>query len=163
MSWKLRLFLKQIFIYRSLVSQIFIYSSLVSQVFKWDCFNPPCLFRLESSFRSFSRPVLHAAARVVQEMGKSRAAAFSVGIQDIDETVHVNTFSETLDSQDSDSNETSHPESNSFYILFLTRILQPFSCCFMSSIASLLILGFFILVTGNISFFVAIHLSWNYH
>ncbi|KAM2282107.1 hypothetical protein ACFXTI_031364 [Malus domestica] len=64
--------------------------------------------RLESSFRSFSRPVLHAAARVVQEMGKSRAAAFSVGIQDIDETVHV---SETLDSQDSDSNETSHPES----------------------------------------------------
>ncbi|TQE03481.1 hypothetical protein C1H46_010796 [Malus baccata] len=67
--------------------------------------------RLESSFRSFSRPVLHAAARVVQEMGKSRAAAFSVGIQDIDETVHVNTFSETLDSQDSDSNETSHPES----------------------------------------------------
>lgn len=74
-------------------------------------------------------------------MGKSRAAAFSVGIQDIDETVHVNTFSETLDSQDSDSNETSHPESNSFYILFLTRILQPFSCCFMSSIASLLILG----------------------
>ncbi|CAB4286457.1 unnamed protein product [Prunus armeniaca] len=67
--------------------------------------------RLESSFRSFSRPVLHAAARVVQEMGKSRAAAFSLGIQDIDETVHVNTFSETLDSQDLDSTETSHPES----------------------------------------------------
>ncbi|KAH0972250.1 hypothetical protein GBA52_024406 [Prunus armeniaca] len=66
---------------------------------------------LESSFRSFSRPVLHAAARVVQEMGKSRAAAFSLGIQDIDETVHVNTFSETLDSQDLDSTETSHPES----------------------------------------------------
>ncbi|PQM37689.1 uncharacterized protein Pyn_31376 [Prunus yedoensis var. nudiflora] len=65
--------------------------------------------RLESSFRSFSRPVLHAAARVVQEMGKSRAAAFSLGIQDIDETVHVNTFSETLDSQDLDSTETSHP------------------------------------------------------
>ncbi|CAL9025470.1 unnamed protein product, partial [Prunus brigantina] len=48
--------------------------------------------RLESSFHSFSRPVLHAAARVVQEMGKSRAAAFSLGIQDIDETVHFNTF-----------------------------------------------------------------------
>ncbi|ONH94966.1 hypothetical protein PRUPE_7G042600 [Prunus persica] len=66
---------------------------------------------LESSFRSFSRPVLHAAARVVQEMGKSRAAAFSLGIQDIDETVHVNTFSETLDSHDLDSTETSHSES----------------------------------------------------
>jgi hypothetical protein len=38
--------------------------------------------RLESSFRSFSRPVLHAAARVVQEMGKSRAAAFALGAYD---------------------------------------------------------------------------------
>lgn len=66
--------------------------------------------RLESSFRSFSRPVLHAAARVVQEMGKSRAAAFAVGLQDIDEGAHVNTFAETLDSQDSDTNENIHPE-----------------------------------------------------
>ncbi|KAB2620433.1 hypothetical protein D8674_039376 [Pyrus ussuriensis x Pyrus communis] len=66
---------------------------------------------LESSFRSFSRPVLHAAARVVQEMGKSRAAAFAIGIQDIDEAVHVNTFSEYLDSQDYNINETAHPES----------------------------------------------------
>ena len=40
------------------------------------------LLRLESSFRSFSRPVLHAAARVVQEMGKSRAAAFALGAYD---------------------------------------------------------------------------------
>ncbi|KAM1392504.1 hypothetical protein ACFX2I_020074 [Malus domestica] len=67
--------------------------------------------RLESSFRSFSRPVLHAAARVVQEMGKSRAAAFAIGIQDIDEAVHVNTLSESLDSQDYNINETAHPES----------------------------------------------------
>ncbi|KAG6386921.1 hypothetical protein SASPL_152101 [Salvia splendens] len=36
--------------------------------------------RLESSFRSFSRPVLHAVSRVVQEMGKSRAAAFALDI-----------------------------------------------------------------------------------
>lgn len=64
--------------------------------------------RLESSFRSFSRPVLHAAARVVQEMGKSRAAAFSVGLQDIDEGVQLTTYSE--DSLDSDINETAHPE-----------------------------------------------------
>ncbi|GKV00397.1 hypothetical protein SLEP1_g13090 [Rubroshorea leprosula] len=66
--------------------------------------------RLESSFRSFSRPVLHAAARVVQEMGKSRAAAFAVGLQDIDEGVHVNSFSDTADSLDSDMNDDSHPE-----------------------------------------------------
>ncbi|XP_059636713.1 uncharacterized protein LOC132278832 [Cornus florida] len=58
--------------------------------------------RLESSFRSFSRPVLHAAARVVQEMGKSRAAAFSLGLQDIDEGAHVNTYSENNDSVDAD-------------------------------------------------------------
>ncbi|XP_059453334.1 uncharacterized protein LOC132183886 [Corylus avellana] len=66
--------------------------------------------RLETSFRSFSRPVLHAAARVVQEMGKSRAAAFALGLQDIDEGVHVNTFAETVDSHDSDTNENLHPE-----------------------------------------------------
>ncbi|XP_048329676.2 uncharacterized protein LOC107417568 [Ziziphus jujuba] len=53
--------------------------------------------RLESSFRSFSRPVLHAAARVVQEMGKSRAAAFALGMVDIDEGAHDN-----VDSHDSD-------------------------------------------------------------
>ncbi|XP_057981027.1 uncharacterized protein LOC131166454 isoform X2 [Malania oleifera] len=60
--------------------------------------------RLESSFRSFSRPVLHAAARVVQEMGKSRAAAFALGLQDIDEGVHINAFSENVDSLDADEN-----------------------------------------------------------
>ncbi|KAJ7969456.1 SH3 domain-containing protein [Quillaja saponaria] len=65
--------------------------------------------RLESCFRSFSRPVLHAAARVVQEMGKSRAAAFSLGLQDIDEGAHVNTLAEAGDLHDSD--ETAHPES----------------------------------------------------
>ncbi|GAB2276206.1 hypothetical protein Dimus_010941 [Dionaea muscipula] len=65
--------------------------------------------RLESSFRSFSRPVLHAAARVVQEMGKSRAAAFAVGLQDIDGG-QVNTFAEAADSVDPDLNETSHSE-----------------------------------------------------
>lgn len=62
-------------------------------------------FRLESSFRSISRPVLHAAARVVQEMGKSRAAAFTLGLQDIDESVNINAYSETVDSVDSDMNE----------------------------------------------------------
>ncbi|KAL7191013.1 hypothetical protein ACSBR2_023147 [Camellia fascicularis] len=53
--------------------------------------------RLEGSFRNYSRPVLHAAARVVQEMGKSRAAAFAVGLQDIDEGAHVNEYNDSLD------------------------------------------------------------------
>ncbi|PIA64178.1 hypothetical protein AQUCO_00201452v1 [Aquilegia coerulea] len=62
--------------------------------------------RLESSFRSFSRPVLHAAARVVLEMGKSRAAAFSLGV-DIDEGAPLHAYSETVESLDQDINETS--------------------------------------------------------
>lgn len=59
--------------------------------------------------------MLHAAARVVQEMGKSRAAAFAMGIQDVDEGAHVNTFAEAADLNDSD--ESTHPESN--VILFV--------------------------------------------
>lgn len=65
---------------------------------------------MESAFRSFSRPVLHAAARVVQEMGKSRAAAFAVGLQDIDEGVNVNAYSEAVD--DSDFNENPYANGN---------------------------------------------------
>lgn len=46
------------------------------------------LRRMESALRSHSRPVLHGAVRVVQEMGKSRAAAFGVGLR-IDEDSQV--------------------------------------------------------------------------
>ena len=67
---------------------------------------------MESSFRNFSRPVLHAAARVVQEMGKSRAAAYAVGLQDIDEGVNVNSFSESADPVDSDFNENPYADGN---------------------------------------------------
>ncbi|KAH9305325.1 hypothetical protein KI387_009729, partial [Taxus chinensis] len=67
--------------------------------------------RLESAFRSFSRPVLHAAARVVQEMGKSRAAAFSLGVYALDEDSHPEAFlenesmglSESTDVEDRDN------------------------------------------------------------
>ena len=71
------------------------------------------IYRLESSFRSFSRPVLHAASRVVQEMGKSRAAAFALGLQDIDEGAEVNTFSDNNDSYDPDINPTAPSEGSS--------------------------------------------------
>ncbi|XP_006651241.1 uncharacterized protein LOC102704044 [Oryza brachyantha] len=64
--------------------------------------------RLESSFRSFSRPVLHAAARVVQEMGKSRAAAYSLGVYD--EAANLQSYSDNAESLDSDLNENSQPE-----------------------------------------------------
>ncbi|XP_058109282.1 uncharacterized protein LOC131252645 isoform X2 [Magnolia sinica] len=66
--------------------------------------------RLETSFRSFSRPVLHAAARVVQEIGKSRAAAFALGVYDMDEGAHLQGYSENTDSIDPDLNESSQPE-----------------------------------------------------
>jgi hypothetical protein len=55
---------------------------------------------LESSFRSFSRPVLHAAARVVQEMGKSRAAAYALGAYDEGATLQA--YSDNVESLDSD-------------------------------------------------------------
>lgn len=38
-------------------------------------------------------------------MGKSRAAAFAVGLQDIDEGVNVNTFTNDNDSLDPDLND----------------------------------------------------------
>ena len=44
-------------------------------------------------------------------MGKSRAAAFALGIQDIDEGVHLNAFSEAH--EDSDAVENSLSASNS--------------------------------------------------
>lgn len=56
--------------------------------------------------------MLHAAARVVQEMGKSRAAAFGLGYSDIAEGDDVNTFSENNDSMDSDVNPTAPSEGN---------------------------------------------------
>ncbi|KAL6649638.1 hypothetical protein ACP70R_013862 [Stipagrostis hirtigluma subsp. patula] len=56
--------------------------------------------RLESSFRSFSRPVLHAAARVVQEMGKSRAAAYALGVYD--EGAALQAYSDNVESVDPD-------------------------------------------------------------
>ncbi|XP_020250427.1 uncharacterized protein LOC109827820 [Asparagus officinalis] len=66
--------------------------------------------RLGSSFRSFYRPVLHAAARVVQEIGKSRAAAYSLGIYDIDEGTQLHMHSESVDSIDLDISERSQSE-----------------------------------------------------
>lgn len=65
-------------------------------------------YRLESSFRSFSRPVLHAAARVVQEMGKSRAAAHALGVYD--EGARLHSYSESVDSIDTSDLESSQSE-----------------------------------------------------
>ena len=51
--------------------------------------------------------MLHAAARVVQEMGRSRAAAYSLGVYDIDEGTQLHAYSENVDSMDSDLTDSS--------------------------------------------------------
>lgn len=89
--------------------------------------------RLESSFRSFSRPVLHSAARVVQEMGKSRAAAFALGLQDIDEGAYVSTYSENNDSYDADVNPTASSEGS--YTILLKQSLILICICILSNSA----------------------------
>ncbi|KAG6554798.1 hypothetical protein Mapa_003818 [Marchantia paleacea] len=62
--------------------------------------------RLESALRHHSRPVLHGAVRVVQEMGKSRAAAFAVGGLGIDEDAHADSTIDTGTGDSADMGET---------------------------------------------------------
>ncbi|CAD6210548.1 unnamed protein product [Miscanthus lutarioriparius] len=68
--------------------------------------------RLESSFRSFSRPVLHAAARVVQEMGKSRAAAFALGAYDEGASLDVESLDSDLENPMAEATRKPNPLSN---------------------------------------------------
>ncbi|RLN43271.1 uncharacterized protein C2845_PM01G10310 [Panicum miliaceum] len=68
--------------------------------------------RLESSFRSFSRPVLHAAARVVQEMGKSRAAAFALGAYDEGAPLDVESLDSDLENPMAEATRKLNPLSN---------------------------------------------------
>ncbi|XP_066382616.1 uncharacterized protein [Miscanthus floridulus] len=68
--------------------------------------------RLESSFRSFSRPVLHAAARVVQEMGKSRAAAFALGAYDEGASLNVESLDSDLENPMAEATRKPNPLSN---------------------------------------------------
>ncbi|RLN19868.1 uncharacterized protein C2845_PM02G30700 [Panicum miliaceum] len=68
--------------------------------------------RLESSFRSFSRPVLHAAARVVQEMGKSRAAAFALGAYDEGAPLDVESLDSDLENPMAEATRKPNPLSN---------------------------------------------------
>ncbi|CAM6094529.1 unnamed protein product [Calypogeia fissa] len=64
--------------------------------------------RMESALRSNSRPVLHGAVRVVQEMGKSRAAAFAVGLR-IDEDAQADMGENEDDNEGSRARMTSIP------------------------------------------------------
>lgn len=54
--------------------------------------------------------MLHAAARVVQEMGKSRAAAYALGLYDVDEGIQLHAYSENAESLDSEFNSGSQSE-----------------------------------------------------
>lgn len=56
--------------------------------------------------------MLHAAARVVQEMGKSRAAAHALGVYD--EGARLHSYSESVDSIDTSDLESSQSEGVSF-------------------------------------------------
>ncbi|KAI3513565.1 hypothetical protein L1887_20901 [Cichorium endivia] len=86
--------------------------------------------RLESSFRSFSRPVLHAAARVVQEMGKSRAAAFSLGLHDnINEGEDVNTFAENNDQEDGKSQHEGTKDTVPSLLASLMEVVRTTVAC----------------------------------
>lgn len=66
--------------------------------------------RLESAFRSPIRPVLHAAARVVQEMGKSRAAAYSLRGYAVDEDSHPENIVDSANASDVASSEVEQGE-----------------------------------------------------
>ncbi|KAF8718801.1 hypothetical protein HU200_025107 [Digitaria exilis] len=68
--------------------------------------------RLESSFRSFSRPVLHAAARVVQEMGRSRAAAYALGAYDEGAPLDVESLDSDLENPMAEATRKPNPLSN---------------------------------------------------
>lgn len=59
-------------------------------------------------------------------MGKSRAAAFALGIEDIDEGAHVNTFSETADDSDSFEN----PLAEGFVFCSLGHLVHSTSFAF---------------------------------
>lgn len=85
--------------------------------------------RLESSFRSFSRPVLHAAARVVQEMGKSRAAALSLGLHDIEEGGDVNTFSENKEQEDGKSQFEGDKDTVASLLASLMEVVRTTVAC----------------------------------
>lgn len=63
----------------------------------------------------------------MQEMGKSRAAAFAMGLEDIDESVHVNAFSDALD--DAETNDSSHPE-GTLSIFLTNRNSHEVKSCF---------------------------------
>ncbi|KAJ0618701.1 putative SH3 domain-containing protein [Helianthus annuus] len=85
--------------------------------------------RLESSFRSFSRPVLHAAARVVQEMGKSRAAAISLGVHEIDEGGDVNTFAESNEQEDAKSQHEGNKDTVASLLASLMEVVRTTVAC----------------------------------
>lgn len=66
--------------------------------------------------------MLHAAARVVQEMGKSRAAAYALGVRDIDEGSQLHVYAENVEVLDSDPHDGSQSEGKLLTILLYTRV-----------------------------------------
>ncbi|KAK9055297.1 hypothetical protein SSX86_026379 [Deinandra increscens subsp. villosa] len=84
--------------------------------------------RLKTSFRSSSRPVLHAAARVVQEMGKSRAAACALGLLNIEGDA-VDTFSRSNDWDHGTSESEEHEDTVRSLLVSLLEVVRTTVAC----------------------------------
>ncbi|KAF5804883.1 hypothetical protein HanXRQr2_Chr05g0202401 [Helianthus annuus] len=84
--------------------------------------------RLKTSFRSSSRPVLHAAARVVQELGKSRAAAFALGLLNIEGDI-VNTYSKSNDWDHGTSESEENEETIRSLLASLMEVVRTTVAC----------------------------------
>jgi hypothetical protein len=62
--------------------------------------------RLDSALRSPSRPVLHGAVRIVQELGKSRAASIAVRGYTVDDVIRPDDSMESADAKADEDGDT---------------------------------------------------------
>ncbi|CAK9198631.1 unnamed protein product [Sphagnum troendelagicum] len=65
--------------------------------------------RLDSALRSPSRPVLHGAVRIVQELGKSRAASIAVRGYTVDDVIRPDDSMESADAKADEDGDTEVP------------------------------------------------------
>ncbi len=71
------------------------------------CIETSCGYcRLDSALRSPSRPVLHGAVRIVQELGKSRAASIAVRGYTVDDVIRPDDSMESADAKADEDGDT---------------------------------------------------------
>ncbi|KAL4571181.1 hypothetical protein LXL04_017933 [Taraxacum kok-saghyz] len=86
------------------------------------------LKRLKTAFRSSCRPVLHAAARIVQEVGKSRAAAFALGLMNTEGDL-VNTFAKSNDWDQGTSESEDNDDTIGSVLASLMEVVRTTAAC----------------------------------